>query len=116
MNKLVFYHNPRCSKSREVATMLEASGKSFEIREYLKKPLSQDELENLYSLLSVEDKELFVRIKEAEFKEAPFDIKDAQVVLKKLIEIPKLMERPIVMSEKRAIIGRPISKIQELIS
>jgi arsenate reductase len=116
MTTLTFYHNPKCSKSREVAAMLEASGKEFEVREYLKEPLSKEELEKLYSHLSPDDKKQFIRVKEQLFKDDPFDINDESKVFQKLVELPKLMERPIVSDSKLAIIGRPTSKIQELIS
>lgn len=109
------YHNPRCSKSREALAMLEKASLEFKVREYLKEPLNEDELGDLFAQLSEEDKSLIVRIKEQEYKDDSFELDDSNLVINHLAQKPKLMERPILSNGKKAIIARPPTKIQQFI-
>ncbi len=113
---ITVYHNPRCSKSREGLALVQSSGKDFFVREYLKAPLSEEEMEKLLEKLGMTPLEL-VRTNEEiwkkEFKNKELSSED---VLTALIKYPKLIERPIVESEEIAVVGRPSSKISELIS
>jgi arsenate reductase len=109
-------HNPRCSKSRQTLALLQEQGVEPEVREYLKQPLSTAELEQLLSKLGVEAK-LLVRNKEEEFKATGLDIKtaSAQELIAAIAETPKLMERPVVITEKGARIGRPPEQVLEVL-
>ncbi len=113
---ITIYHNPRCSKSREGVKVLEASGKEFEIREYLKEPFSEEELKALLEKLNMAPIEL-VRTEEKLWKEEyrERDLSDAELV-RVMVENPRLIQRPIVEKERTAVVGRPVSNIENLIS
>lgn len=110
------YHNPRCGKSREGIKVLEASGKEFEVREYLKETLSEAELTALLEKLNMAPIEL-VRTGEKVWKEnyRDRDLSDKELI-RVMVENPKLIQRPIVEKEKTAVVGRPASNIENLIS
>ncbi|MGA9269705.1 MAG: arsenate reductase (glutaredoxin) [Lutimonas sp.] len=108
-------HNPRCRKSREGLQILESSGKDFTIVEYLKEPLTQEELNDVLSKLDMSAIEL-VRKNEKEWKE---NFKGKEMtedeVIAAMADHPKLIERPIVISGDRAVVGRPPENIQQLL-
>ncbi|PTX42912.1 arsenate reductase [Christiangramia gaetbulicola] len=112
---LRIYHNARCKKSREGLEILKNSGKDFEIKEYLKEPLNEEELEKLIKKLDITPIQL-VRKNEKVWKE---DYKDKDLSDRELITVmvknPKLIERPVVETEKQAVIGRPPSNIEKLL-
>lgn len=112
---LKIYHNTRCRKSREGLEILENSGKDYQVREYLKEPLSEDELKTLLSKLNITPLQL-VRRNEKIWKEnyKGKDLSEIEVI-KALAEYPVLIERPIVETDHSAVIGRPPSKIEEII-
>ncbi len=114
MAKVKIYHNPRCSKSRQALEILNEGGHDIEVIEYLKEGLKKSEVEELYDLLG-EEVSALIRIKESEFKEAPFDVTKKTQVVKALVATPKILERPIVVKGKRAIIARPPEKINDFI-
>lgn len=109
------YHNPRCQKSREGLKILEESGKTFTIVKYLNQPLEKEEIEEILDLLAISAEEL-IRKKETIWKE---NYKGKELSKKELIaamqEHPKLIERPIVVTKEKAIIGRPPEKIKEIL-
>ena len=109
------YHNNRCRKSREGLQLLETSGKQFEIVNYLENVPSLKDLKNIVDLLGIAPIEL-VRKNEAiwktEFKNR--DLTDKEI-LEAMIKFPKLIERPIVINGNKAAIGRPPTKILEII-
>lgn len=109
------YHNPRCRKSREGLQILKDSGKDFEIIKYLDDPISESELRKIINLLEIEPIEL-VRKNEAIWKSdyKQKDLSNNDIVLA-MIENPKLIERPIVINNKKGVIGRPPSRITEII-
>ena len=114
MGDWTILHNPKCSKSRQCLKILEDSGAKFEVREYLKSPLNQNELKSLLELLKGPASQL-VRVKENEFKAEPFNLESSDEIVSKLMEIPKLMERPIVFNKTKAAIGRPPENIEMLL-
>lgn len=109
------YHNPRCRKSREGLQILKDSGKDFEIIKYLDDPISESELRKIINLLEIEPIEL-VRKNEAIWKSdyKQKDLSNNDIVLA-MIENPKLIERPIVINNKKGVIGSPPSRITEII-
>lgn len=109
------YHNPRCRKSREGLQIVENSGKDFEIREYLKELPSEEELVSVVDLLKIKPIDL-VRKNETIWKEnyKGKELSDSEVI-KAMAENPKLIERPIVINNGVAVIGRPPEKIQQII-
>lgn len=108
------YHNPRCRKSREGLKILEESNQKFEIIEYLKTPPSHNELKNIIDLLSIAPIEL-IRKNEAIWKEKYKNksFTDAEII-DLMTENPKLIERPIVFTEDKAVIGRPPDNIRDM--
>lgn len=115
-NRMIkIYHNPRCSKSREGLSILEESGKEFEIVDYMKTNISEDDLINLIKKLNINPIDL-VRKNEEIWKQNFKDKKltDKQVI-KAMSDNPKLIERPIVINENKAIIGRPAVLIKDIL-
>ncbi|WP_298327835.1 arsenate reductase (glutaredoxin) [uncultured Dokdonia sp.] len=110
------YHNPRCSKSRQGLALLEESGKEFEVIKYLDNPLSETALTSLIDMLDIAPMEL-VRKGEAIWKEnyKGKELSDTDVVAA-MSQHPKLIERPIVVLGKKAVIGRPLENIEKLLS
>jgi arsenate reductase len=109
------YHNPRCRKSREGLAILKEMNLDFEIVEYLKNPPSVKELNELIKKLNIKPVEL-VRKNEAIWKEnyKGKDLTDDEII-KAMAENPKLIERPIVITEHSAILGRPPEIIRTIL-
>ena len=108
-------HNPRCSKSRQTLAVIEEQGAELSVREYLKDPLSADELRQLIAALGVTPLEL-VRTKEEEFKLAGLTKESsADALIAEMVEYPKLMERPVVINGDKARIGRPPEQVLEIL-
>ena len=102
------YHNPRCSKSRETLKLVEEQGVELEIIEYLKHPPTAAELQDVLNKLGLKPRQL-MRSKEAEYKDNGLDdpaLSDAELI-EAMIRIPKLIERPIVLANNKAAVGRP---------
>ncbi|WP_396196035.1 arsenate reductase (glutaredoxin) [Flavobacterium sp.] len=111
---ITIYHNPRCAKSREGLCAIEKSNKPFQVRHYMTKPFTKSELTAVIDQLGIEPMDL-VRTKETLWIE---NYKNKQIAASALIEIliehPKLIERPIIVYNDKAIIARPITKISDL--
>ena len=112
---ITIYHNPRCSKSREGLEKVKNSGKEYKIREYLKEELSKEELTRLIKKLDI-NPEALIRKNESIWKEnyKGKDLNKDQLI-KALLENPKLIERPIIENEEKAVIGRPASNINHVL-
>ena len=109
------YHNNRCSKSRCGLEILENSGKQFEIVKYLDDTLSAKALKEIIALLKIKPIDL-VRKNEAIWKEnyKGKTLTDAEI-FNAMAEHPKLIERPIIINGKKAVIGRPPELILDII-
>ena len=109
------YHNNRCRKSRESLAILEASNQSFEIVNYLENPPSKKELTGILRMLGLQPIEL-IRKNEVIWKEN-FKGKTLTdvAIINAMLEYPKLIERPIVIKNNKAVIGRPPEKIKEIL-
>jgi arsenate reductase len=102
------YHNPRCSKSRQTLALLADHGIEPEIIEYLKTPPTKTELARILSMLGIGARAL-MRKKEAEYIAEGLDdaaLEDAALIAA-MVAHPILIERPIVVSKTKAVIGRP---------
>lgn len=112
---ITIYHNTRCRKSREGLEIVEASGKEYEVREYLKETLSEKEIADLLQKLNMAPIEL-VRTEEKIWKEnyRNRDLSDKELI-RIMAENPKLIQRPVVETKNKAVIGRPASNIEDLI-
>ncbi len=109
------YHNPRCSKSRQGLELLKNSGKQFEVVKYLENIPTKEELTSIIEKLQIKPIEL-VRKTEAIWKE---NYKGKELSYSEIIEAmlskPKLIERPIVVNDDKAVIGRPTEKITTIL-
>lgn len=109
------YHNPRCSKSREGVKYLEEKGLDFQIIEYLKEDLSTTDLMEIIQKLGIQPIDL-VRTKEAIWKE---NFKGKELTNDQIVEAmvlnPRLIERPIVIKNNKAVIARPLENIEEIL-
>ncbi|MGZ8947513.1 MAG: arsenate reductase (glutaredoxin) [Methylococcaceae bacterium] len=106
--RVKIYHNPRCGKSRQTLQLLQAQGLEPEVIEYLKTPPSAEELNDILQKLGIEPRDL-MRKKEAAYKESGLDDQslDRQALINGMVNNPILIERPIVVANNKAAIGRP---------
>ncbi|MCK4568696.1 MAG: arsenate reductase (glutaredoxin) [Bacteroidales bacterium] len=109
------YHNPRCKKSRAGLQYLKEKGIEPEIIDYLKNPVTEDELKDILVRLHKKPSEI-IRTQEAIYKS---DLKGKNFTddewVKILLEYPKLIQRPIVVKGPKAILGDPASGIDVLL-
>ena len=108
------YHNPRCRKSREGLAILENYGKEFEIINYLEDAPTEKELAKIINLLGIKPIEL-IRKNEQIWKEnyKNKSLSDREIIIA-MVQNPKLIERPIVIKNDKAVIGRPPETILEI--
>ena len=116
MANVSIWHNPRCSKSRNAVALLEEKGVEAEVVKYLDTPPNKVELVDMLKMLGISAREL-MRTKEAIYKELNLkDETDEDKLIEAMVENPKLIERPIVIKDGKAAIGRPIENIVELLA
>jgi arsenate reductase len=108
------YHNPRCKKSRAGLQYVTGKGMDHRVREYLKDPLSEDELSRLLLKLHMKPQEL-VRTQEEFYRKElkGLNLNDGEWI-RILTEHPKLIRRPIVEGKYKAVIGDPVENIDQL--
>ena len=113
--KTKIYHNPRCSKSRETLALLEDQKEDIEIVEYLKEVPSKEELISIIKKLGIKPEQL-IRKGEPIFKEKykGKTLSDAEWV-EAMISHPKLIERPIVIKNGKAALGRPPQTVLDIL-
>lgn len=115
MTSVTIYHNPRCSKSRQTLALLEARDIEPNIVPYLTQPPTAGELQDIVKLLGIPAFDI-VRTNEDEFKSAGIDSSSSDKdVIAAIIKSPKLMQRPIVVANGRAVIGRPPENVLDII-
>jgi arsenate reductase len=111
----VFLHNPRCSKSRAALELVRDAGVEVPVREYLREPLSIDELRRIVQLLGVRPIDI---VRRGEPQYAALGLNDSapdDEVLRAMAEHPILIERPIMVRGERAVVGRPPETVQEIL-
>jgi arsenate reductase len=115
-NDITIYHNPRCSKSRATLELLKTEGKDPQLVEYLKEPPTAETLNAILDMLGMEPREL-MRKKEKEYTEAGLDNPELSrdALIAAMVEHPRLIERPIVIANGKAAIGRPPEKVLEIL-
>lgn len=113
---VTIYHNPRCSKSRQTLELLRGKGLEPNIIEYLKNPPDKSEMTGILALLGMGPRDL-MRKKEAEYKANGLDVPDLsdEQLLDALIEHPVLIERPIVLVNGKAAVGRPPENVLKIL-
>ena len=115
MANITIWHNPRCSKSRNAVTLLEEKGIDADVVKYLDTPPTKEELVALLKMLGISAREL-MRTKEAIYRELNLkEETDEDKLIEAMVENPKLIERPIVIKDGKAAIGRPIENIIDLL-
>ncbi|MDP6891955.1 MAG: arsenate reductase (glutaredoxin) [Verrucomicrobiota bacterium] len=112
---MIIYHNPRCSKSRQALQLLKENGEEPDVIEYLKKPLNQTELADLVKKLKISAHEL-LRKKEDEYNELGLSPETPEEDILTAIAInPILLERPIIVKGRQALIARPPELLEDLL-
>lgn len=110
------YHNPRCSKSRLTLALLRDRGVEPQIILYSEQQLDATQLQDILDKLDMRPRELLRRSDEA-YKR--LDLKDLNLsdkrLLQAMLDYPKLIQRPIVVRGKRAVIGRPPENVLNLL-
>jgi len=107
-DSIKIYHNPGCSKSRMTMALLTEKGVQANVVEYLQSPPSKQELDDILNMLKLQPRQL-MRTHEAEYKDnnlADESLSRDQLI-DAMVKFPKLIERPIVISNGKAAIGRP---------
>ncbi|MEN3974989.1 arsenate reductase (glutaredoxin) [Emcibacter sp. SYSU 3D8] len=113
---VTIYHNPRCTKSRETLALLQQKGVVPDIIEYLKTPPSAAELDAVLQKLGMEPREA-MRRKEPPYKALALDneaLTRGQLI-QAMVENPVLIERPIVLANDKARIGRPPEAVLDIL-
>lgn len=110
------YHNPRCSKSRQTLQLLQQQAVEPEVVEYLKTPPDKYTLKKILDHLQMTPREL-MRHKEDEYKENHLDDPSLSEdeLIEAMIKYPKLIERPIVVTDKGVALGRPPESVLEVL-
>jgi arsenate reductase len=115
MKNITIWHNSRCSKSREALAILEENGCESEIVKYLESTPDKQEIKKLLGMLGISAREL-MRVKEDIYKELNLkDEENEDKLIEAMASHPKLIERPIIIKNGKAIIGRPTSLILDFI-
>ena len=115
--KAIIFHNPACGTSRNTLAMIEASGETPTVIEYLKTPPSRERLIELISMMAITPREL-LRRKGTPFEELNLDdptLSDDQLI-DAMMAHPILINRPIVVTEKGARLCRPSERVLELLA
>ena len=114
--KNIIYHNPDWSKSRKSVEILKRKNIEFEVIQYIKYPPNADQLKSICTKLNLEPKDI-VRIGEKDFKENNLSeiIEDKNLLLEKMVEFPKIIERPIIIIGNKAVVGRPPENILDIL-
>ena len=116
MAELVLYHNPRCAKSREALRLLTQAGHTPRVIHYLETPPNQTALKDLLKKLGRGPRDI-LRRGEPAYKELGLDdpaLSDASLV-RTMVKHPILIERPILISGRRAVVGRPPEAVLGLV-
>lgn len=115
---VTFYHNPRCSKSRETLKLLQDAGAELAVIRYLETPPDAATLASLLDMLGFSDARQLMRRKEAVYSSLQLD--DPQLtqddLIQAMVENPILIERPIAVAQGKARIGRPPEQVLEIIN
>ena len=117
-----FYHNPRCSKSRQALKLISSQNITLEIIKYLEEGISKLDLENIFNTLEI-DKNNFLRKNEKSFKDLNINLNTISTdrLIKLIIENPIIIQRPLAIKYEKdifinAIIGRPPEMILNLLN
>ncbi len=117
-----FYHNPRCSKSRQALQLISSQNITLEIIKYLEEGISKLDLENVFNRLEI-DRNNFLRKNEKAFKDLNINLKKISTdqLIKLIIENPIIIQRPLAIKYEKdvfidAVIGRPPEMVLNLLN
>ena len=111
MKNVSVWHNPKCSKSRAALKILEENNYEVDVVKYLETNPDETQIKTILKMLGISPREL-MRTKEEIYKELKLkDVDDDAKLIKAMAENPKLIERPVLIKNSKAIIGRPTSII-----
>lgn len=115
-DSVTIYHNPRCSKSRATLALLEERGIQADVVKYLETPPDAATLRNIVGMLGIQVRDL-LRKGESEYKDLNLDdaARSDDEIIKAMIEHPVLIERPIVLANGKARIGRPPESVLDIL-
>jgi arsenate reductase len=113
---MIYYHNPKCSKSREGLKIIEEGTHNFTIKLYLSEKITFTELDQIIDKLKIKPIDL-VRKKEKIIKEKELDLNSMsdKEIIETLVENPILIERPILVTDNKAVVGRPPELINTIL-
>lgn len=114
--QVTVYHNPRCSKSRATLELLQKKKFKLKVIQYLKNPPSPQELSGILALLKMEPR-AFIRKKEAPYRALGLDDEtlDREFLIAAICAHPVLMQRPVVLANEKAAIGRPPEQVLSIL-
>jgi len=116
MTDIIFYHNARCSKSRETLALIDNDQHNIEIIKYLETPPSIDTIKELISQLGFDSARQLMRTKETLYNELDLASEENESALITALHAnPKLIERPIVVANGKAAIGRPPESVLSIL-
>ena len=113
--EITIYHNPRCRKSREAVQHLEEHNINFEVVKYLEDKLNEKELSDILAKVGKKPSEVLRKnetLWKTEFKNKNLEEREILIVL---VKYPKLIERPIIISDDTGVIARPLENLVEFI-
>ncbi|HBR98855.1 MAG TPA: arsenate reductase (glutaredoxin) [Gammaproteobacteria bacterium] len=116
MSDIQILHNPRCSKSRATKQILDDKGLAYKVVDYLKQPPTRDELEEILRLLQMEPRAL-MRRGESVYREQQLDDEglSRDDLIQAMLDHPILIERPIVLANGKASLGRPPEQVLDIL-
>jgi len=115
--KITVYQKPTCSKCRETVKLLKERGVEFEAVNYYERPVSADELRGLLEKLGLSPRDI-LRKDEPVARSLRINRREVSddELIQLMVENPDLIQRPIVVRGKRAVLARPVANIEELLS
>ena len=117
MKKVILYHNPRCSKSRQALQLLQENNVNLDVVEYLKHPLDEQALTALLKKLKLTPRDV-IRNTETVYKAFNLgntELSDQQLI-QTIVKEPILLQRPIAVCGNKAIIGRPPELVRQVVA
>ncbi|MDQ3878711.1 MAG: arsenate reductase (glutaredoxin) [Actinomycetota bacterium] len=109
------FFNPNCSKCRTVRGILEERGVDATFVRYLEQTPSREELERVLRMLGSDDPRVMMRTNEPEYRQLSLANADREQLLDAMIAHPRLIQRPIVIRNGKAVIGRPPDRVLQLL-
>ena len=114
---VTMWHNPRCSKSRQTLALLQEKGIEPRIVKYLETPPTAQELKEVIRMLGLSSARDLMRRKEKEYRELGLDdpAKTEDELITAMVEHPRLIERPVVIKDGKAALGRPPEQVLDIL-